>query len=174
MDQGYVIVNQIMEIDNNHIDNEVMKRIRIYLVASWLKYVIAVGITFELLLALYCYFHYPIFYSGLFVLLSILLGFFYPFLLNQTVKKCFLQSGKVNKNSSFKFKLIFDEEKIIYINNNDHILIRYTYIKNIIQTEKEYIIVTKFGKYIICQKENMTKKNIKQLIDLSKKFKLLY
>lgn len=168
MDQGYTIVNQIMEIDNNYIDSKVMKRIRKYLIASWFKYVIATGITFELLLALYCFLYYPIFYSGLFVLLSLLLGLLYPFLLNQTVKKCFLQRGKVNKNSSFKFKLIFDEEKIVYV-NNEHILLKYNQLEKIVETENEYIIITKFGKYILCQKKNMTRRDIQQLIELSKK-----
>lgn len=71
----------------------------------------------------------------------------------------------------FEYQLIFDEEKIIYISKDTQITVKYAHLKKCIQTSQEFIFITKLGKYIVCQKKNMTDKNVKQLENLTKKCK---
>ena len=162
---------KIMTINHNYINDELMKRIKTYLVASWLKYALAIGVVIELLLGVYAFLHYHIFYTIFFVLLAIIIGGYYPILLNITVNKSFLQKMSFLGKHTFEYQLIFDEEKIIYISKDTQINVKYAHLKKCIQTSQEYIFITQSGKYIVCQKKNMTDKDIKQLEDLTKKCK---
>lgn len=53
MKQDYTIINKIMEIDNNYIDDKAINRVKKYLVAPWLKYIILCGVLFILFYAVY-------------------------------------------------------------------------------------------------------------------------
>ena len=55
MKQDYTIINKIMEIDNNYIDDKAINRVKKYLVAPWLKYIILCGVLFELVMAIYLF-----------------------------------------------------------------------------------------------------------------------
>lgn len=52
---------KIMTINPNYMNDELMKRIKTYLVASWLKYVLLIGVVIGLLLGVYAFLHYHIF-----------------------------------------------------------------------------------------------------------------
>lgn len=171
MNQDCRTVSKILEINHNCMNEELMKRIKTYLVASWLKYVLAIGVVIELLLGIYAFLHYHIYYTIFFILLAIIIGCYYPVLLNITVKKSFLQQMSFFGKHTFEYQLMFDEENIIYISKDTQITVKYAHLKKCIQTSQEFIFITKLGKYIVCQKKNMTDKDVKQLEDLTKKCK---
>ena len=114
----YQIINEIMVIDHNCINKQIVKKIRKY-IAPAVKYPIAIGIILVLVLEINSFFrNLP---NSIYFLLIILFIFYYYFLLNISVKNTFLE-----------YKLIFDEEKLVYINNNINIPIKYVQIEKII------------------------------------------
>ena len=161
---------QIMEIDHNCINKQIMKKIRKH-IAPAVKYPIAAGIILALLLGIYGFFHnLPNFI--LFFLLIILFLFYYYFLLNLSVKTTFLQKKVFSKNNFLEYKLIFDEEKIVYINKNINISVKYAQIEKIIRTADEYIFITKYKRYFICQKKNMNKNYMDNIEKLANNFSI--
>lgn len=85
-----------------------------------------------------------------------------------SVKTTFLQKKVFSKNNFLEYKLIFDEEKIVYIN----ISVKYAQIEKIIRTADEYIFITKYKRYFICQKKNMNKNYMDNIEKLANNFSI--
>lgn len=172
MKQDYTIINKIMEIDNNYIDDKAINRVKKYLVAPWLKYIILCGVLFELVMAIYLFMQSCIISPLIFLVFATIIASFYPLLVNRTAKIYLLQQEEVFGDEPFEYKIIFDEDKLISISKYGYGILKYKYLKNIVQTEKEYVFISKTGRYILCQKENMTNENIIQLTSISKKYSI--
>lgn len=162
-------VKEIMTVDHNCIDQQLMKEIRDPM-APTVKYLLALALIIESGWGGVIWFRYHSPYAFVFLLLDMLFILYYYFLLNWSVKSSFLQKKVLKKNKFLEYRLVFDEEKITYVNKDIKIPVKYTQIKKIIETDSCYIFITRTIRYFVCEKKKINQEHENTIKSLSNRF----
>lgn len=165
-------VKEIMTVDHNCIDQHLMKQIREPM-APTVKYLLAFILIVETVLGIISFIHNSP-YTFVFFLLDIFFIFYYFLVLNWSVKTSFLQKKVFKKNKFLEYRLIFDEEKITYVNKEIKIPVKYTQIKKIIEVDSCYIFITRTIRYFVCEKKKISPDHENTIRSLAKRFAIPY
>lgn len=165
-------VKEIMTVDHNCIDQQLMKEIRDPM-APTVKYLLAFILVVETVLGIISFIHDSP-YAFVFLLLDIFFIFYYFLILNWSAKTSFLQKKVLKKNKFSEYRLIFDEEKITYVNKDIKIPVKYTQIKKIIETDSCYIFITRTIRYFVCEKKKISQDHENTIKSLANRFAIPY